>query len=314
MGSVEQGVDSVAVTSIPVWPVSARGLLRACRPRQWPKNLLVFAAPIAAGQITHLLVFLRTLATSLIFLAASAATYLLNDVLDAPEDRLHPVKRGRPIAAREVSSASALWLAALCGGIALVGASFLALSVLAIIACYSMLTIAYSVRLKKVAYLEIAIVSAGFVMRAAAGGAASHISLSPWFLVVTLCGAVFIVAGKRSGELRQLGEIAVSHRATLALYPRATLRTIRRAAVTGAASAYVLWAVQSGRQTLPGGQHHQIAFVDLSILPFLLILLRVEQALEAGRGSEPEELVLNDHLLQILGFVCLLFVLLGSYL
>ncbi len=180
-------------------------LLRAYRPRQWSKNLLVLAAPAAAGVIDRPLVIAQLAATFLALCLLSSATYLFNDVRDREQDRLHPRKRLRPIAAGEIAPARALQIA---GATALVGlalASAVDVKVGVIGCCYLALTVSYSLWWRGVVVLDILVIAAGFVLRALAGGVATDIYLSRWFVIVTASCAIFVVAAKRYAELRGRG-------------------------------------------------------------------------------------------------------------
>ena len=176
-----------------------RALLIAARPRQWTKNLLVFAAPGTAGSLRHLDAWGTSVAAFGLFVAASAGTYLLNDVLDAKLDRLHPVKRLRPIAGGEVTVRLAVATGAVLVAMALALSAVLAgVQLLGVLAAYVAITVAYSLGLKRVAVIEFACVASGFVLRAVAGATAIGVTVSPWFLLVTSFGALMVVAGKRS--------------------------------------------------------------------------------------------------------------------
>ncbi|HXA54814.1 MAG TPA: decaprenyl-phosphate phosphoribosyltransferase, partial [Solirubrobacteraceae bacterium] len=179
----------------PTVPLAA--LVRACRPRQWVKNVLVLAAPAAAGILARPDVAGQVAAAFVCFCALSSATYLLNDVHDRDEDRHDPARRGRPIAAGElpvrVALAAALGLA--LAGIALAAAVRPALAAVGV--GYLALTAAYTLWWRRVAVADIAAVAGGFVLRALAGAAATSVPLSRWFMLVTSFGALFLVAGKR---------------------------------------------------------------------------------------------------------------------
>jgi 4-hydroxybenzoate polyprenyltransferase len=174
------------------------------RPRQWVKNLLVFVAPAAAGVLTNRLDLLRSLAAFGIFCAVASGVYLMNDAVDAEADRLHPEKRTRPVASGALTSTYALAAAALLMALGLVSAWFVARwALVLVIGIYALISIAYAFRLKREPVIELAAVASGFVLRAIAGGVATHIPLSSWFLAVASFGALFVVTGKRAGEHRR---------------------------------------------------------------------------------------------------------------
>ncbi len=289
-------------------------LLHAMRPRQWVKNLLVFAAPAAAGVIFHLDVFGRCTAAFAVFVAASAATYLVNDVRDADGDRRHPEKRRRPIAAGEVSvRVAAIAAAALLAG-SIVGAMLLSGAELTeIVGAYVVISLAYSFGLKQVPVVEMACVASGFVLRAVAGGVAAHVPLSPWFLIVTSFASLFIVGGKRSSEHDVLGDDRAVHRSALGEYPPGFLRTVRTLAASVAVTAYCLWAFDRYNHLSLAERGGHLVWFELSIIPFVLAVLAVELAVERGRGGAPEELALKDRTLQALGVAWIICLLIGIY-
>ena len=221
--------------------VRASALIHACRPLQWTKNALLVAAPTAAGLITVPAIAIRVAGAIAAFCMLSSATYLLNDVRDRDQDRRHPRKRLRPIAAGLVPVRAALILAVVLavGGLALAA---VIRPELALVGCgYLALTASYSLWLRRVIVVDIAAIAAGFVLRAAAGGVAAGVPLSRWFLVVTTCGAVFVVAGKRHAELFGRARDAGT-RATLRRYSERALRVLLVFAATGMLAGYAIWA------------------------------------------------------------------------
>ncbi|MDA8287717.1 MAG: decaprenyl-phosphate phosphoribosyltransferase [Actinomycetota bacterium] len=290
-----------------------RALAVATRPRQWPKNVLVFAAPVAAGRLDSSAVVGRTVAATLLFLLASAGTYLVNDVIDAPADRLHPIKRARPVARGTLSPRTAVAASAVALAVALGGAMAIDASLGAILLAYVAITLAYSLVLKRVPYLELVCVASGFVLRAVAGGAAAHLVISPWFLAVASTGALLIVTGKRTAELAELGTQGSAHRPVLSTYREPALRAIRWAALGLATGSYGLWAFDRAAHLDPGARDLDDALLRLSVLPFVIAAVLVERALERGEGGAPEELVLHRWWLQLLGAACLGLIIAAIY-
>ena len=272
-------------------------LLRLARPKQWSKNVLVVAAPGAAGVLTQAQPAFRTSIAFVCFCLAASSTYFLNDAIDVEADRGHPRKRTRPIAAGEVTLRTAY-----TGGLVLAAAA-IALSFVArwqlavVIGGYFVLTVTYSVWLKHEPVLDLGAVACGFVLRAIAGGIAVGVSISPWFLIVAGSGSLFMVTGKRSAELRQLGLGAISHRRSLAGYTEAFLSYVRAVASSVAILAYCLWAFE--KSATVGKQ----AWFELSIVPFALGVLRYALLLSQGDGGAPEDLVLSDPVLLGIGVV-----------
>jgi decaprenyl-phosphate phosphoribosyltransferase len=290
----------------------AGALLKEARPKQWTKNVLVFAAPGAAGVFFHAHPFLRALAAFALFCMVSAATYFLNDALDVDADRLHPVKRHRPIAAGTISVPFALATAAVLGlgGIALGFVLRAQLGVVLLV--YLGLQLAYSTWLKHVPIYDLTCVAAGFVLRAVAGAVAVPVSISEWFLMVTTFGSLLMVTGKRLAEHSELGEARGGHRATLDAYTNGFLRIVVAMAATGAVVGYALWAFGLEASAV-AVRHHDGIWFQLSIVPVMLALLHFTLMIEQGRGARPEELVLKDHQLQILGLAWVILFALGIY-
>jgi decaprenyl-phosphate phosphoribosyltransferase len=282
---------------------SLRVVLRACRPRQWSKNLLVLAAPAAAGVLAHRLVMLQVAGAFVTLCMISSATYLLNDVRDAEQDRLHPSKRTRPIAAGLLAPRTALALAAVLAVVGLAAATAIRPALGGVELGYVALTLSYSVWWRRVVVADIVVIAAGFVLRAVAGGAATDIYLSRLFMIVTASCAVFLVAAKRYAELREhLGRPPA--RATLRRYSPSSLRLTLLGASAVGGSAYLSWAV-----TRPA----HVAWYVLSAAPFLLWLARYAALVGAGAGQAPEELILRDRTLLALGLAWAALFLGGVY-
>ncbi|HLI75101.1 MAG TPA: decaprenyl-phosphate phosphoribosyltransferase [Acidimicrobiales bacterium] len=286
------------------------GLVRIARPRQWVKNVLVLAAPGAAGVLTHGHVAARALAAFGIFCVAASGTYFLNDTLDVAADRHHPVKRLRPIAAGEVGIPLALSVGTILLTASIALAWWLAGGRFAlVIATYTAVSTAYSFRLKHEPVIDLACVSAGFVLRAIAGGVATGYPLSNWFIIVSSFGSLLVVTGKRSSEQAQLGELRALTRKTLTAYPPPFLRSVRLLSAAVTVTAYCLWAFERSVQR---HSHHPIWF-QLSIVPFVLAILHVELRFERGMGAAPEDLALRDRTLQILAVTWVLLFAVGVY-
>jgi decaprenyl-phosphate phosphoribosyltransferase len=292
----------------------AVALIRLARPRQWIKNLLVFVAPAAAGVLLHGGVLWRAVAAFAIFCLAASGTYFLNDAIDAEQDRAHPSKHRRPVASGQVPVALAvsvgiglLVVATALGG--LLAGWDLAL----VMGLYGAINVSYSLGLRNEPILDLAAVSAGFVLRAVAGGLAVGVVLSDWFLIVTSFGSLLIVSGKRSGEKQLLDDHEADDEAvrqTLGLYTPAFLRTVRTLTAAVTVTAYCLWAFERAGELHPG--HHPIWF-QLTIIPFTIALLHVMRLLDSGDGAAPEELALRDRRLQIYGLSWIVLFAIGIY-
>lgn len=310
----EPAVGHLAALGPPSSPAPSRpgDVVKLLRPTHWTKNVLVFVAPGAAGSLIHPGVVLRSIGTFAVFCAAASATYCLNDVLDATRDRVHPVKRHRPVAAGRVRPALAVGVALpLCAG-ALAASGFVGGWKLAVVvALYVAVTLSYSLWLKRYPVVEIAAVAAGFVLRAIAGGVAVDVPLSRWFLLVTSFGALFLVIGKRAGEQVTLGAERARHRRTLSLYTPEFLRSALTLTAAACVTTYCMWAFGGGAGLAHRGDH--LVWIELSVVPVVVGVLYVLHLLGDGHGEAPTDLVLHDRMLQVVGAVWALLVCLGVY-
>ncbi|WP_405732335.1 decaprenyl-phosphate phosphoribosyltransferase [Streptomyces sp. NBC_00028] len=287
------------------------GLLKTARPKQWVKNVLVVAAPAAAGQL-----FTRHALTQLalvfaLFTACAAAVYLINDARDADADRAHPTKRHRPVAAGEVP----VPVAYAVGGVLAVLAPAVACRltpplVPALLIAYLGMQLAYCVSLKHVLVVDLVVVTTGFLMRAMAGGLALGIPLSRWFLITTGFGALFMVAAKRYSEAVQMAGAAGATRALLTEYTTGYLRFVWQLAAGVAVLGYCLWALEDGGTHLLGAHPAPAAtgllpWRQLSVVAFILAVLRYAVFADRGTAGEPEEVVLGDRALAVIGLVWL---------
>ncbi|HEX8758847.1 MAG TPA: decaprenyl-phosphate phosphoribosyltransferase, partial [Pseudonocardiaceae bacterium] len=227
--------------------------------------------------------------------------YLVNDVKDVEADRAHPIKRNRPIAAGVVAPQAALAVAALLFAAAL-GVSLLASPDLALVtAIYIAVQISYCLWLKHQPVVDIAIVASGFLLRAIAGGAAAQIELSQWFLLVAAFGSLFMVAGKRYAEIRLAERTGAKIRKSLERYTASYLRFVWTLSATVLIMTYGLWAFQLS-------QINDSRWPIISLVPFVVAVLRYAVDVDGGNGGEPEEIAIGDRVLQILG-VCLVLTL-----
>jgi decaprenyl-phosphate phosphoribosyltransferase len=267
------------------------------RPRQWVKNVLVAAAPLAAGTVLEPATFVRTVVSMAAFCLASSATYCLNDVMDADADARHPTKQLRPVASGGVTRRTALVVALVLALVSLAVAGSLGLRL--VILGYLTLTAAYSIWLKHQPVLELGLVSGGFLLRAIGGGVATGLPLSQWFLIVTAFGSLFMVTGKRLSELTAAQEQSAVVRRSLTYYPLSYLRMILGVSAAVTIAGYCLWAFEVGALHRGGG------WVAASVAPFVLAMLRFGLDADLGRAEEPEEVVLRDGTLQVLGLLWL---------
>jgi decaprenyl-phosphate phosphoribosyltransferase len=271
------------------------GVVKTARPRQWAKNVLVFVAPFTAAQITNGGVLLDALVAFVAFSLVASSVYLINDAIDVEADKAHPTKRNRPIAAGIVPVPAA-YAAAVVFFVVGLGLSFLASPQLAIVlGVYEAVQLGYCFGLKHQPVVDLAIVGSGFLMRAIAGGVAAGIALSQWFLLVTAFGSLFMVAGKRYAEIMLFERTGAKIRASLKKYSASYLRFVWATAAAILIMSYSLWAF-----TLREGAHGSI-WPMISMVPFVIAVLRYAVDVDGGTAGEPEEIVLKDRVLQVLG-------------
>ncbi len=274
----------------------AAGLIKAVRPRQWIKNLLVLAAPLAAFgsgiEYDYADLAYKIAIAFVVFCLAASSIYLVNDARDVEADRAHPTKRFRPIAAGVVPEWMAYTLAVVLG-LASLGISWLLTPNLAVVmAVYIGIQLAYCFGLKHQAVLDICIVSSGFLIRAIAGGVAASIPLSQWFLLVFAFGSLFMAAGKRYAELQLAERTGAKIRKSLERYTSSYLRFVWTLSATAVVICYGLFAFERD-----GGS---ASWWAVSIVPFTIGILRYAVDIDGGIAGEPEEIALKDRVLQVL--------------
>lgn len=275
----------VALGGNPVW-----GLARALRSKQWTKNVFVLAAIVFAGKLFDLAAWGRTLAAFAIYCAVASAVYLVNDVADRANDRLHPTKRMRPIAAGVVSPAQALWTAGVLAGAGLWSAFRMGRELFWILILYVAISAAYNLGLKRQFLVDAMIVAAGFVLRAVAGAAAIDAEISPWLLCCTFLLALFLSFGKRRHELALLGEQAGSHRSALGQYSLPLLDHWIGSLSAAAIVCYALYT-QAPRTV----EHFKTTGLILT-LPFVVYgLFRYQHlVVREDRGGDPGSVLIKD--------------------
>lgn len=278
------------------------GLIRTARPRQWVKNVLIFAAPLAAGQILDIPTLAACAVAFVAFSLSASAVYLVNDSRDVAADRAHPTKRNRPIAAGVVPIGAAVATAVVLFIAGLLLAVLVSWQLVIVIAVYDIVQLAYCLWLKHVSLIDIAIVSSGFLLRAIAGGAAAGVELSQWFLLVAVFGSLLMVSGKRYAEiLSETDGKAV--RGSLKGYTASYLRFVWQSAAGILVLGYTLWAFGG----LTVGDE---LWVSLSVVPAILAVFRYCQHIDKGDAEAPEDIAFHDRFLQVLAltWIATLFV------
>lgn len=278
----EQSADGTSRITARRWLLA---VLRTTRPRQWPKNVLVFAAPLAAATLGRRDGLGYALIALAAFACASAAVYLVNDVVDVERDRRHPVKRNRPVASGALPAPHALVLAvaaAVCAVLAgvVIGEPLLVATVIGYL-CSSFL---YSARLKHVPYVEMLLVSAGFLLRVLGGAAATHVRPSVWFLLVCSLGALGVTAAKRYTELTSLGREAVRHRPVMRWYRPRVLRVLQVLVGALMLATYLMWTFEA-----PPKAWHLV-----SAVPLALALARFGMLTARRTFRQVEDMIIRD--------------------
>ncbi len=296
-------VSSKVSASTPV------ALLRAMRPHQWTKNLLVAAVPLASGKLFDLSVLVPTIGAFVAFCLAASATYLINDTVDVESDRAHPTKRNRPIASGALSPRIAVIAAVVLFAAAIALGTVVSPGLGAVVVAYIIVTLAYSLRLKHEPVIELVFVSLGFLLRAIAGGVASGIPISSWFLIVAGFGSLFMATGKRSSELDTVlegGADRASTRRVLARYSPTYLRFVWGLAATITVAAYCLWAFEVAELSTA------VPWAEISIVPFVMAILRYAVDIDSHSAGAPDEVVRSDRVLLALGALWVVTFALGA--
>lgn len=268
-------------------------LLRATRPQQWIKNLFVLPALVFSGHALEADYVLRALAGLLCFCALSGAVYLGNDILDLPQDRLHPEKCRRPIAAGLVSVPVAALAALLLSATALAGAFWLRPPFGMLALAYALLNLAYSWKLKHLVLIDVLIVASGFLLRALGGALVIAVGISTWFILCTFTLALFLAVVKRRQELVGLAQGAGQHRSTLDQYNLPFLDQVISVLTSSALVCYALYATGVGESQTGSHMQLTIPFVLYGILRYLYLVYR------QGEGANPTAVIWRDRPLQV---------------
>jgi len=273
-----------------------RAALVALRPRQWSKNLLVFAGLVFAAKLGDAGRWAEAVACFAAYCAVSSAAYLANDVRDREADRGHPVKRARPIARGELSARAALVLAAILATTAMGVAGLLGLASLALLLGFAGLQAAYTLGLKHVVLIDVLVIAGLFVIRAAAGAAAVDVRISPWLLLCTALLALFLALAKRRGELVLVGARRTPGRRVLEGYSLELVDQLVAIVASSTVIAYALYTLtaEHSRALLA-----TVPFVVFGVFRYLLLMHRDDV------GEEPEQVLLSDVpiLLAVAGWV-----------
>jgi 4-hydroxybenzoate polyprenyltransferase len=273
---------------------TAASLFVSLRPDQWTKNLIVFAALIFAVKLLDPAALANASAAFLIFCALSGAVYLINDVSDREQDRLHPIKRMRPIASGGLSPGTAMIAAVVLSVTALTAAYALRPAFAAAAAAYLALFVVYTRSLKHVVVLDVMTIAIGFVLRAVAGGLVIHVHISNWLLVCTMLGALFLGFAKRRHEITLLAEGAKGHRRILEEYDPYLLDQMIGVVAAATMVAYIIYCASPETHAYFGTEWMVLTtpFPIYGLFRYLYLVHR-----KAG-GGNPSDVLLTDRPLQ----------------
>jgi 4-hydroxybenzoate polyprenyltransferase len=257
------------------------------RPAQWLKNGMVFAGLVFGGKLLQPTAVASAFLAALAFCLLSSGFYLLNDVRDRDADRLHPVKRLRPVPAGDLAPGTAVFAGVVLVVLAIAGSALLSRDFSLVFLAYASLMAAYNLGLKEVVIVDVFAIAAGFVLRAVGGAIAVNVSISPWLLMCTMLLALLIGFGKRRHELVALDN-AAEHRRNLNLYNRPMLDQAVAVTAAGTLIAYAVYTFDS-----ESAQYHHrmmvtIPIVAYSVFRYLYLLYR------RGQGGAPETMLLTD--------------------
>ncbi len=285
------------------------GIIRSMRPKQWVKNLLVFAALIFSENLLHFPKLVRTLGAFLAFCFVSGAVYVINDIVDREQDRFHPKKRLRPIASGALPILPAAVAAVVAVVIGIGGGFYLDWRFGVTVLFYFLLQLAYSFQLKKVVVLDVMVVAAGFALRAVSGTYVIAVEISPWLFVCAILLALFLALAKRRHELLFLEGGGISHRSVLGKYSETLLDQMIAVATSATVIAYCLYTIAPETVHKFGTRNLilTVPFVLYGIYRYLYLVYRKEE------GGAPEKVLFTDSPLIIDVALWLLSVILVLY-
>lgn len=272
------------------------------RPRQWIKNFLVVGAPLAAGSFTIVSNLLTELRVYVLFCIVASLGYIINDLRDIDLDRVHPTKKLRPLASGVIGKKMALaWIAILSILWLLLSTTF-NLSLNFIVICYFLVSVSYSLYLKRIPVVEMIWLSFGFLLRPLAGAAAISVPVSEWFLIVISFSALFLVATKRLSELKKIQTQNV--RPVIDSYSPKFLEFVLSISVSISLTAYSLWAF---------GIKTETPWAKISVLPVVMGVIRYAWVQENNDAERPEHLILKDKIIPMCGLFTAILIALSVY-
>ncbi|MBU1355291.1 MAG: decaprenyl-phosphate phosphoribosyltransferase [Candidatus Edwardsbacteria bacterium] len=267
-----------------------KNIFISMRPRQWTKNLIIFAGLIFSQNLGHPLLLAKTIIAVVLFCAISGAVYIINDILDYKSDQLHPVKKQRPIASGALPRSAALAAAVILGFAGCAIAFLINLPFGMVALSYLLLMLGYSLWLKRLVIIDVFVIAAGFVMRAAAGAEAVSVPISDWLLICVILLSLFLALAKRRQEMKTMENEAVVHRQTLSDYSDKLLDqmiAVVTAAVVVSYSLYTMWP-ETVEKFGTSNLKFTIPIVLYGIFRYLYLIYRKNQ------GEQPETVLLTD--------------------
>ena len=282
-------------------PVSSESFLlsivRAVRPKQWLKNLLIFAAPVAAGFWQDPDTFLPIFLAFVGFCAISSLGYVVNDWLDRSYDSAHPLKKSRPFASGALGLPVLIFLLFFFGFSYLAITSFLPVGYFFLTVVYLFVTFSYSLWIKRVPVVEMVFLSLGFLLRPLSGAAAISIPVSDWFLIVTSFGALFLIASKRIAEFRRVESDVI--RSVVKQYSESFLTTVISVSIGIALTGYSLWAFSIYPDSI---------WPKVSVFAVVLGMLRYAWHFERGDAESPDVIIWRDPVVLLCGLSSLILI------
>ncbi len=265
-------------------------ILRSLRIQQWIKNLWVFASLIFSQNVFDLSLFVKTLLAFILFCILSGAAYILNDIQDLEEDKIHPIKSKRPLASGRLKKNHALFACIFLVFLGLIGAYFLNLYFFIVLVVYFILQIAYSSWLKHVVIIDVFLIATGFFLRVIAGALAIEVQISPWLFICTILIALFLALSKRRHELVLLNKKAEIHRPILKEYTPQLLDQMIAVVTASTVISYCLYTVSSETVEKFGTTNLllTVPFVLYGIFRYLYLVHQKDE------GGSPEALIIKD--------------------
>ena len=267
---------------------TARALVQAMRPKQWTKNAVVFAPLVFDNKLFNLSNLAFVAISAVLFCITSGVVYLCNDLLDADVDRLHPLKKSRPIASGRLGQRTAFSAAIVFAIVVLVTSFWITPWLTLVLGGYMAMMFAYTLILKHMVIIDVFVIAAGFVLRTAAGAVAIDVPLSPWLYVCLVLLSLFMGFAKRRNELELLDDGAAAHRRNLDLYSKPLLDELITIVAAATIMAYSLYTFSAPNLPNSHAMMLTIPFVLYGIFRYLYLVHR------EGGGGAPEQMLLDD--------------------